>query len=151
LGALATGSPIGAAIGGVVGGAAGGTAGQMAGRELTKEEQLNEIAPLLAAGARAVIPLLSKVGPALGRMASGAGKAVTGKTAADIGRGTADVAKSAAQSAAQNADKIGIGLGAYQAITDVANNTMGGVGEVYRDVGKAAGAITQSVGNAIAL
>ena len=149
LGALATGSPIGAAIGGVVGGAAGGTAGQMAGRELTKEEQLNEIAPLLAAGARAVIPLLSKVGPALGRMASGAGKAVTGKTAAGIGRGTADVAKSAAQSAAQNADKIGIGLGAYQAITDVANNTMGGVGEVYRDVGKAAGAITQSVGNAI--
>ncbi len=92
---------------------------------------------------------MSKVGPALGRMASGAGKAVTGKTAADIGRGTADVAKSAAQSAAQNADKIGIGLGAYQAITDVANNTMGGVGEVYRDVGKAAGAITQSVGNAI--
>ena len=31
----------------------------------------------------------------------------------------------------------------------MANNTMGGVGEVYRDVGKAAGAITQSVGNAI--
>jgi len=149
LGALATGSPIGAAIGGVVGGAAGGTAGQMAGRELTKEEQLNEIAPLLAAGARAVIPLLSKVGPALGRMASGAGKAVTGKTAAGIGRGTADVAKSAAQSAAQNAGQIGVGVGAYQAITDVADKMVGGVGEVYRDVGKAAGAIAQSVGDAI--
>ena len=152
LGALATGSPIGAAIGGVVGGAAGGTAGQMAGRELTKEEQLNEIAPLLAAGARAVIPLLSKVGPALGRMASGAGKAgaeVAGKTAAGIGRGTADVAKSAAQSAAQNAGQIGVGVGAYQAITDVADKMVGGVGEVYRDVGKAAGAIAQSVGDAI--
>ena len=148
LGALAAG-PIGAAAGGVVGGAAGSTGGAMLGREMSKEEQLNEIAPLLAAGARAVIPLLAKVGPKLGQMASGAGKAVTGKTAAGIGRGTADVAKSAAQSAAQNADKIGVGLGAYQAITDVANSTMGGVGEVYRDAGQAASAIAQAVGGAI--
>ena len=152
LGALATGSPIGAAIGGVVGGAAGGTAGQMAGRELTKEEQLNEVAPLLAAGARAIMPLLAKVGPKLGQMASGAGKAgaeVAGKTATGIGRGTVDVAKSAAGSAAQNAGQIGVGVGAYQAITDVADKMVGGVGEVYRDVGKAAGAIAQSVGDAI--
>jgi hypothetical protein len=152
LGALATGSPIGAAIGGVVGGAAGGTGGAMLGREMSKEEQLNEIAPLLAAGARAVIPLLAKVGPKLGQMASGAGKAgaqVAGKTAAGIGRGTADVAKSAAQSAAQNAGQIGLGVGAYQAITDVADKMVGGVGEVYRDVGQAAGAIAQAVGDAI--
>jgi hypothetical protein len=151
LGALAAG-PIGAAAGGVIGGAAGGTGGAMLGREMSKEKQLNEIAPLLAAGARAVIPLLAKVGPKLGQMASGAGKAgaqVAGKTAAGIGRGTADVAKSAAQSAAQNADKIGVGLGAYQAITDVANSTMGGVGEVYRDAGQAASAIAQAVGGAI--
>jgi hypothetical protein len=151
LGALA-GGPVGAAIGGVVGGAAGGTGGAMIGREMTKEEQLHEIAPLVAAGARAIIPLLAKVGPKLGRMASGAGKSgaeVAGKAATGIGRGTVDVAKSAAQSAAQNADKIGLGLGAYQAITDVANSTMGGVGEVYRDVGQAADAITQTVGNAI--
>jgi hypothetical protein len=151
LGALA-GGPVGAAIGGVVGGAAGGTAGQMAGRELTKEDQLNEVAPLLAAGARAIIPLLSKVGPKLGQMASGAGKAgaeVVGKTATGIGRGTVDVAKSAAQSAAQNAGKVGVGVGAYQAITDVADSVVGGVGEVYRDAGKAAGAIAQAVGDAI--
>jgi hypothetical protein len=150
LGALA-GGPVGAAIGGV-GGAAGGTAGQMAGRELTKEEQLNEVAPLLAAGARAIMPLLAKVGPKLGQMASGAGKAgaeVAGKTATGIGRGTVDVAKSAAGSAAQNAGQIGVGVGAYQAITDVADKMVGGVGEVYRDVGKAAGAIAQSVGDAI--
>lgn len=151
LGALA-GGPVGAAIGGVVGGAAGGTAGQMAGRELTKEEQLNEVAPLLAAGARAIMPLLAKVGPKLGQMASGAGKAgaeVAGKAATGIGRGTVDVAKSAAGSAAQNAGQIGVGVGAYQAITDVADKMVGGVGEVYRDVGKAAGAIAQSVGDAI--
>jgi hypothetical protein len=120
--------------------------------KLYKEEQLNEIAPLLAAGARAIMPLLSKVGPALGRMASTAGKAgaeVAGKTATGIGRGTADVAKSAAQSAAQNAGKVGLGVGAYQAITDVANGVMGGVGEVYRDAGQAAGAIAKAVGNAI--
>jgi hypothetical protein len=124
----------------------------MAGRELTKEEQLNEVAPLLAAGARAIMPLLAKVGPKLGQMASGAGKAgaeVAGKTATGIGRGTVDVAKSAAGSAAQNAGQIGVGVGAYQAITDVADKMVGGVGEVYRDVGKAAGAIAQSVGDAI--
>jgi hypothetical protein len=151
LGALA-GGPVGAAIGGVVGGAAGGTAGQMAGRELTKEDQLNEVAPLLAAGARAIIPLLSKVGPKLGQMASSAGKAgaeVAGKTATGIGRGTVDVAKSAAQSAAQNAGKIGVGVGSYQAITDVADSVIGGVGEVYHDASKAAGAIAQAVGDAV--
>ena len=139
-------------VGGIVGGAVGSTAGGIAGRELTKEEQLNEIAPLLAAGARAIMPLLARVGPALGRMASTAGKAgaeVAGKTATGIGRGTADVAKSAAQSAAQNAGKVGLGVGAYQAITDVANGVMGGVGEVYRDAGQAAGAIAKAVGNAI--
>jgi hypothetical protein len=94
------------------------------------------------------MPLLARVGPALGRMASGASKSgaeVAGKAATGIGRSTADVAKSAAQ----NADKIGIGLGAYQAITDIANSTMGGVGEVYRDAGQAAAAIAQAVGNAI--
>jgi hypothetical protein len=124
----------------------------MAGRELTKEEHLNEIAPLLAIGARAIIPLLSKVGPALGRMASTAGKAgseVAGKAATGIGRGTADVAKSAAQSAAQNAGTIGVGVGAYQAITDVANSLVGGVGEVYHDAKSAAGAIAQVVGNSV--
>ena len=151
LGALAAG-PIGAAVGGVIGGAAGGTGGAMLGREMSKEEQLNEIAPLLAAGARAVIPLLAKFGPKLGQMASGAGKAgaqVAGKTAAGIGRGTADVAKSAAQSAAQNAGQIGLGVGAYQAITDVADKMVGGIGEVYRDAGQAASAIAQAVGGAI--
>jgi hypothetical protein len=162
LGALAAG-PIGAGIGGVVGGAAGSTGGAMIGREMTKEAQLNEIAPLLAAGARAVMPLLSKIGPKLGQMASGAGKAgaqvagkaakagadVVGKTATGIGRGTVDVAKSAAQSAAQNAGTIGLGIGAYQAITDIANGIMGGIGEVYHDAGDAAGAIAQAVGNAV--
>ena len=162
LGALA-GGPVGAAIGGVVGGAAGGTGGAMLGREMTKEQQLNEIAPLLAAGARALMPLLSKIGPKLGQMASTAGKAgaevagkaasstakVAGNAATGIGRGTADVAKSAAQSAAQNAGKIGLGIGAYQAITDVANGVMGGIGEVYHDAGAAAGAIAQAVGNAV--
>jgi hypothetical protein len=142
-------------IGGIVGGAIGGTAGGMAGRalgDIVDEEQLNEIAPLLAIGARAIIPLLSKVGPALGRMASTAGKAgseVAGKAATGIGRGTADVAKSAAQSAAQNAGTIGVGVGAYQAITDVANSLVGGVGEVYHDAKSAAGAIAQVVGNSV--
>lgn len=151
LGALA-GGPVGAAIGGVVGGAAGGTAGQLAGRELTKEEQLNEVGPLLAAGARAIIPLLSRIGPALGRMAAGAGRAtanMAGKAATGVGRGAVEVGKSAAQSAAQNAGKIGLGVGAYQAITDVANSMVGGVGQVYNDIGSAASEIAKVVGGAI--
>jgi hypothetical protein len=150
------GNAIAPGIGGIVGGAIGGTAGGMAGRALgdtVDEEQLNEIAPLLAVGARAIIiPLLSKIGPALGRMASTAGKAgsqVAGKAATGIGRGTADVAKSAAQSAAQNAGTIGVGVGAYQAITDVANSLVGGVGEVYHDAKSAAEAIAQAVGNSV--
>jgi hypothetical protein len=145
------GNAIAPGIGGIVGGAIGGTAGGMAGRALgdtVDEEQLNESAPLLAIGARAIMPLLSKVGPTLGRMASTAGKAgseVAGKAATGIGRGTADVAKSAAQSAAQNAGTIGVGVGAYQAITDVANSLVGGVGEVYHDAKSAAGAIALAI------
>ena len=148
-GALGAGiGPVGAAVGS----AAGSTAGQMAGRELTKEEQLNEFAPLIAAGARLILPALARVGPILGRWAATAGKAgaeVAGKTATGVGRGAADVAKSAAQSAAQNAGKIGVGAGAYQAITDVANSAVGGVGQVYHDVGSATSAIVQAVGNSI--
>jgi hypothetical protein len=151
LGALA-GGPVGAAIGAVVGGAAGGTGGAMIGREMTEEEQLHEIAPLVAAGARAIMPLLSKIGPTLGQMASSAGRAgagVAGKTATGIGRGAVDVAKSAAQSAAQNAGKVGLGAGAYAAITDIADKMAGGVGQVYNDVSKATIAIAQAVGNAV--
>jgi hypothetical protein len=147
IGTLA-GQAVAGPLGAAVGGALGGTAGGMVGDAMGGEDQLNEVAPLLAAGARAIMPLLARVGPALGRMASGASKSgaeVAGKAATGIGRSTADVAKSAAQ----NADKIGIGLGAYQAITDIANSTMGGVGEVYRDAGQAAAAIAQAVGNAI--
>jgi len=139
-------------IGSVVGGAIGGQAGQVIGREVTKEEQLNEFAPLIAAGARLIIPALARVGPILGRWAATAGRAgaeVAGKAATGVGRGAADVAKSAAQSAAQNAGKIGVGAGAYQAITDVANSAVGGVGQIYNDVGGATSAIAQAVGNAL--
>jgi hypothetical protein len=42
------GSALGGPIGGIVGGAVGGAGGGIIGRELTKEEQLNEFAPVLA-------------------------------------------------------------------------------------------------------
>ena len=159
LGALA-GGPVGAAIGGVVGGAAGGTAGQMAGRELTKEtklseEQLDEIAPIvpaLAAGARMLLPILSRVGPALGRIASKTGKAgadVAGKAATGVGKGAVEVGKSAAQATAQNAGKVGLGAGIYSIADEIAKSIPQGMNKVYTDAKDAAGALTNILGNAV--
>ena len=108
-------------------------------------EELDEFAPLigagLVAGARALIPLLSRVGPAIGRMASQGTKAIAPAAGA--------VAKGGAEIAAKNAVPLGIGAGAYQAITDVADSFVGGVGEVYKDVGSAITAITKAVGDGI--
>jgi hypothetical protein len=163
----AVGGPIGAAVGGAL----GGTAGQMIGDKLGgpeeedeldnmrknagihEDEQLNEfIGPAIAAGARLLMPLLSRVGPALGRMASTAGKAgaqAAGKGAQAAGQAAGQVARAGTEIAAKNAIPIGIGAGAYQAITDIADSMVGGVGQVYRDIGSAADAITKAVGSAI--
>ena len=155
----AAGSVLGGEIGRFAGGALGGTAGAMIGDKLGhklddqyKEEQLNEVGPAIAVGARLLMPMLSRIGPALGRAAASAGKAgadATGKAAAGVGRGTVELGKSAAQSAATNAVPIGIGAGAYQAITDVATGLVGGVGEVYNDAGTAASALAKMVGNSL--
>ena len=159
LGALA-GGPTGAAIGGVVGGAAGGTAGQMVGRDSAddnklSEDQLNEfafLAPALAAGARALLPLLSRVGPALGRMASTAGKAgaeVAGKAATGVGKGALELGKSAAQSTAQNAGKVGLGAGIYSMADEIGKSIPQGLNKVYTDATSAASALTTILGNAV--
>jgi hypothetical protein len=148
------GSALGAAlgpIGSAVGGALGGTAGTMIGDKLggPDEEQLNEvIGPAIAAGARVLMPLLSRVGPAIGRMASKGGQAV-GQAAKQAAPAIGQVAKQGAEIAAKNAVPIGVGVGAYQAITDVAQGLIGGVGEIYNDIGGAAEAITKAVGGAI--
>ena len=170
-------------IGRAVGGALGGTAGTMIGNklggpddeeedkedELTKmkkaagiheDEQLNEfIGPALAAGARALMPLLSKIGPAIGRMAGQgaqvAGQAaksaapVVGQAAKQGAQVVGQVAKQGAEIAAKNAVPIGVGVGAYQGITDLAQSLGTGVGEVYHDIGSAAEAITKAVGTAV--
>jgi hypothetical protein len=94
--------------GGLVGGAAGGAGGGIIGRELTKEEQLNEFAPLLAAGARLVIAMAPKIAQVLKS---------TGQATA---RAAAPVAKSGAEIAAKNAGQIGLGLGAYEIGSSVA-------------------------------
>lgn len=154
-GAMA-GNAIAGPVGGVVGGALGGTAGGMIGRELTKEEQIDEIAPLvgagIAAGARTLVPLLSKIGPALGRMASSAGKAaapVAQKGAQAAAQTAGQATRAGAEIAAKNAVPIGIGAGAYSAITDLAQGITGGVGEVYGDVKSAAAAIGGKLGDAV--
>jgi hypothetical protein len=154
----AAGGPIGVAVGGAL----GGTAGQMIGDKLggVEEGQLNEvIGPAIAAGARALMPLLAKIGPALGRMASQGGKAagqaataaapVVGQVAKQGAQAAGQVAKQGAEIVAKNALPIGAGVGAYQSITDLAKMLGTGVGEVYNDIGGAAAAITKAVGSAV--
>lgn len=102
------GTAIGGPIGGIVGGAVGGAGGGIIGRELTKEEQLNEFAPLLATGARLVIAMAPKIAQVI----KNAGMA-TAKAAGPV-------AKSGAEIAAKNAGQIGVGLGAYEIGTSVA-------------------------------
>jgi len=159
LGALA-GGPAGAALGGVLGGAAGGTAGQMMGRDSAEdnklsEAQLNEFAaiiPAIAAGARVLLPLLSRAGPALGRMASTAGKAgaqVAGKAATGVGKGALELGKSAAQSTAQNAGKVGLGAGVYSIADEIGKSIPQGLNKVYTDATSAASALTTILGNAV--
>jgi len=125
-----------------------------------EDEQLNEfIGPALAAGARALMPLLSKIGPAIGKMAGQgaqvAGQAaksaapVVGQVAKQGAQAVGQVAKQGAEIAAKNAVPIGVGVGAYQGITDLANSLGTGVGEVYHDIGSAAEAITKAVGTAV--
>ena len=159
LGALA-GGPTGAALGGVLGGAAGGTAGQMMGRDSAddnklSEDQLNEfafLAPALAAGARALLPLLSRAGPALGRMASTAGRAgaeVAGKAATGVGKGAVELGKSAVQSTAQNAGKVGLGAGIYSIADEIGKSIPQGLNKVYTDATQATSALTSILGNAL--
>jgi hypothetical protein len=149
------GTAIGGPIGGIVGGAVGGAGGGIAGRELTKEDQLNEfafLAPALAAGARALLPLLSRVGPALGRMASTAGKAgaeVAGKAATGVGKGALELGKSAVQSTAQNAGKVGLGAGIYSMADEIGKSIPQGLNKVYTDATSAASALTTILGNAV--
>ena len=143
----AVGGPIGAAVGGAL----GGTAGQMIGNKLggVEDGQLNEvIGPVIAAGARALLPLLTKIGPALGRMASQGGKAA-GQAATAAAPVVGQVAKQGAEIATKNALPIGAGVGVYQSITDLTKMLGTGVGEVYNDIGGAATALTKAVGSAV--
>jgi hypothetical protein len=103
--------------------------------------------------------LLSKIGPALGRLVSQGGQAVgqvaksaapaVGQVAKQGAQAVGQVAKQGAEIVAKNAAPIGVGAGAYQAITDTAKSLVGGVGEVYHDIGGAAEAITKAVGGAV--
>lgn len=142
----AAGAPLGPA-GSFVGSALGSSAGSAIGgrlednKPMAENEPVNEIAPVVAAGARLLLPLLPRLGQALGRGASAAGRGAAqaaGKTA-----------QAGAEIAAKNAVPIGVGAGAYQAIVDLANSLPGGMGQVYTDAKTLAAAIADKVGNAI--
>ena len=150
----------GALAGGVMGGPIGATIGGAVGAPLGRKlggsddpEKLDEfIGPAIAAGARALIPLLTRVGPALSRAAASAGRAAAPavKQGAEVAaKGVGQVAKQGAEIAAKNAVPIGVGAGAYSALTDLAKSTSGGVGEVYHDIKDAAAALANKVGDAV--
>ena len=109
VGGAVVGAAVGGPMGALVGGAAGGTAGQIAGRELTDEQQLNEIAPLLALGARLFMASAPKIAQVFGKV---------GQAGA---RGVGQAAKAGAGIAAKNAGQIGIGAGAYEIGSSVAD------------------------------
>ena len=109
VGGAVVGAAVGGPMGALVGGAAGGTAGQIAGRELTDEQQLNEIAPLLALGARLFMAAAPKIAQVFGKV---------GQAGA---RGVGQAAKAGAGIAAKNAGQIGIGAGAYEIGSSVAD------------------------------
>jgi hypothetical protein len=118
------GSALGGPIGGIVGGAVGGAGGGIIGRELTKEEQLNEFAPVLAAGARLVIAMAPKIAQVLKNTGKATAKAV------------APVAKSGAEIASKNAGQIGVGLGAYEigsSVADIAKDITAKVGTALEE------------------
>ena len=109
VGGAVVGAAVGGPMGALVGGAAGGTAGQQAGRELTDEQKLNEIAPLLAIGARLFMAAAPKIAQVFGKV---------GQAGA---RGVGQAAKAGAGIAAKNAGQIGIGAGAYEIGSSVAD------------------------------
>ena len=109
VGGAVVGAAVGGPIGAVVGGAAGGTAGQIAGRELTDEQKLNEFGPFLVAGARLFMAAAPKIAQVFGKV---------GQAGA---RGVGQAAKAGAGIAAKNAGQIGIGAGAYEIGSSVAD------------------------------
>jgi outer membrane lipoprotein SlyB len=150
------GNAVAPGIGGVVGGALGATAGGMAGRaagdEIDETFQLKEIAPMIAIGARAAIPIIGKIAQALSRGASTAGKATVdaaGKAATGVGRGMVDVSKEVGNTAVRNAPAVGIGAGAYEIASQIADKMPDAVNRVYNDAGQASQAVISAVGDAL--
>jgi hypothetical protein len=135
------------------------------------EGQLNEfvaaLLPGIVTGARIALPYLGRI---LGSMGRGTGT-VVGKTATGVGRGIADVAKTGVNATAQNAGKVGLGVGAAElgieagkgvnnAISDIGRATSevimalpqqvaDGLDQVYTDAKSATDILTQVLGKAL--
>ena len=117
IGTLA-GGPIGGIIGAGVGQAA--TDGGSSLIEKDEEQKLNEIAPLLAAGARLFMAAAPKIAQ------------VAGKVGQAGARGVGQAAKAGAGIAAKNAGQIGVGAGAYEigsSVADIVKEITAAVGE----------------------
>ncbi len=120
----AAGAPLGM-LGNVVGSAVGGSVGSAIGsrwedgKPLKEKQQLDEMIPLLAAGARLFMAAAPKIAQVIGR----AGQASA--------RGAGQVAKSGAEIAAKNAGQIGLGTAAYEigsSIPDIVKDITAKVG-----------------------
>lgn len=113
--------PVGGAIGSALGGSAGAAIGTRweDGKPLKEKQQLDEMIPLLAAGARLFMAAAPKIAQVIGR----AGQASA--------RGAGQVAKSGAEIAAKNAGQIGLGTAAYEigsSIPDIVKDITAKVG-----------------------
>ena len=114
--------PIGGALGSAVGGSVGSAIGSryQDGKPLKEKQQLDEFAPLLAAGARLFMAAAPKIAQVVGR----AGRAGA--------QGAGQAAKTGAEIAAKNAGQIGLGAGAYEigsSVADIAKDITAKVGQ----------------------
>lgn len=111
------GGVIGSAVGGSVGSAIGGR--YQDGKPLKEKQQLDEIAPLLAVGAR----LFMAAAPKIAQIVSKAGRAAA--------QGAGRASRAGAEIAARNAGQIGLGAAAYEigsSVADIAKEITAEVG-----------------------
>ena len=112
------------------------------------EDNLQEVAPLIAAAARFIVPKVLQLMPKIGNLVKQA-PTVIGNAAKQSAPVVGNVVRQGAEIAGKNAGTIGTGAGVYTALTTIADGLVGGVGEVYDDVTDAVNELTDKLGDAL--
>ena len=122
--------------------------GSVKAKEGVAEDNLQEVAPLIAAAARFIVPKVLQLMPRIGKILKSA-PTVIGKAATKSAPAVGKAAQTGAEIVGRNAGAIGTGAGVYTALTTIADGLVGGVGEVYDDVTDAVNELTDKLGDAL--